>query len=374
MRLWLVLEPCCGCQGQRLVSEVGPVGLVSQSTLHDFSVYWPICVIWPICFNLFFWCSLFFHIFPMFQLVYLSSIAGICRFELMGSWAVTLNWLLCWWVRILVEARTGCPLKIDAAWACHNVTQRHKQQTSKNKISNYINLRIISGSVMVSSSHVPRVCRLQASYAMQVIGLHLATSSSPSSHTLQKQRSSCNGIPWNSIVMMCDVFLPRRQGWSHSKGSWQGWIAGIIAGICLESAEQVLGSVCLPLKWLCICNYSTGAIIFDMWCLMMSRFLQLSGRVVNRRFETRNMVSTQRISAPRHRNSKMTWYQKDPAMAQFLVMKWAVFGQTLHWISRHRLIISNHHGCHLTHWRSQRGKCQPLCVFSWLSGHWIIFA
>jgi hypothetical protein len=135
-----------------------------------------------------------------------------------------------------------------------------------------------------------------------------------------------------------------------------------------------LGSVCLPLKWLCICNYSTGAIIFDMWCLMMSRFLQLSGRVVNRRFETRNMVSTQRISAPRHRNSKMTWYQKDPAMAQFLVMKWAVFGQTLHWISRHRLIISNHHGCHLTHWRSQRGKCQPLCVFSWLSGHWIIFA
>ena len=108
-------------------------------------------------------------------------------------------------------------------------------------------------------------------------------------------------------------------------------------------------------------NFSTGAIIFNMWCLMMSRFLQLSGRVVNRRFETRNMVSTQRISAPRHRNSKMTWYQKDPAMAQFLVMKWAVFGQTLHWISRHRLIISNHHGCHLT--GSKRKMPATLCFF-----------
>ena len=237
-----------------------------------------------------------------------------------------------------------------------SVSQRYT--TSANVKKQDIKLRIISGSVMVSSSHVPRVCRLQASYAMQVIGFaprDFFLSLLPHITEAAKQ------LQWNSIVMMCDVFLPRRQGRSHSKGSWQGWIAGIIAGICLESAEQVLGSVCLPLKWLCICNYSTGW-IFDMWCLMMSRFLQLSGRVVNRRFETRNMVSTQRISAPRHRNSKMTWYQKDPAMAQFLVMKWAVFGQTLHWISRHRLIIlSNHHGCHLT--VSKRNMPATMCFF-----------
>ena len=100
----------------------------------------------------------------------------------------------------------------------------------------------------------------------------------------------------------------------------------------------------------------------DAWyCLMMSGSF-------NRRFETRNMVSTERIrtKAQKFKNDVVPKRPSDGAvlgdeskLGQFSVK---------HWISRYWLIIMD------ATWRSQKGKCQPPCVFSWLFCHWIIFA
>ena len=209
---------------------------------------------------------------------------------------------------------------------------------------------IINGWVMVSSSHVPRLCRLQASYAMHVIALHRTTSSS--SHTLQQQ------LTWKSNEIHCDdgwCIFAKAAGMISFKRLLTRPDCWHLPGIHWRSVGQCLfclltTEVAMPL---CICNFSTGAILFDMmldivwWCLVFQQTFW------DEEYGQHWAYPHQGTEIQKWRGAKKTQRWRS---SWWWIKAWAVFGQTLN-----KSLLAKHHGCHLT--VSKREMPATMCFF-----------